>query len=577
MNPPFSERFGDIYFSGEDGLAETRHVFLKGNGLPEAWRERLRFTIAETGFGTGLNFLASWMLFEATAPADAVLDYIAIELYPLSACDIREALEPWAAEFEGRLDAMLSQWPLRVPGFHRLHFPRVRLTLVFDDVNDALPQLTVPRGVDSWFLDGFAPAKNPQMWSGILYGEMARLSAPAATVATFTAAGAVRRGLAEAGFLVDKVPGFGRKRDMTVARFGGKHVPETKRPGSVAVIGGGLAGTACAEALQRRGIETVIYEAGSSLAAGASGNRVGLCNPRFFAHRTPQSDFYASAYAMAARRFAGMKDIGFVSCGSLHLVNSNEKEKRFVSMQDKWGWDKAHLDILSVSEASEKAGVGLTRPSLYLADSGQVDLVALCRAYANGITVHTANSAAAQQSCGGLWTVGGRSFDAVVLAGGPGMAATTALPVHTVRGQVTMVRATEKSLGLNVNLCYGGYMSAPFEGVHMVGSTFQKWLTDANLRSEDDDDNLTRLAENVPALAGHYEIVGSRAALRLTSRDHFPVAGKLQENLFVSTAHASHGILSSLACGEVLADMMDCSPSSLSGDSLRALAPDRFL
>ncbi|QQG36935.1 MAG: tRNA (5-methylaminomethyl-2-thiouridine)(34)-methyltransferase MnmD [Micavibrio aeruginosavorus] len=215
-----SVQFDDIYFSPEDGLAETEHVFLRGNNLPAAWQDRSSFTIAETGFGTGLNFLAAWKLFEETAPVAHQLDYVSFEKYPLSSEEILTALRRWQGYFGGRLEKMAALYPLRINGVHRVHLtPRTRLTLIFDDVNEALPRLIVPRGVNAWFLDGFAPAKNPQMWSDVLFDGMARLSAEGATVASFTAAGHVRRGLAAREFTVSKVRGYGRKRDMTQAVF----------------------------------------------------------------------------------------------------------------------------------------------------------------------------------------------------------------------------------------------------------------------------------------------------------------------------------------------------------------------
>lgn len=536
---------------------------MDGNGLPERWAGRKRFTIAETGFGTGLNFLAAWALFEETASADAVLDYVAVELYPMTAEEIGTALDRWRDVFQGRLEALQAQWPLRIPGFHRLHFPRVRLTLIFDDVQKALPEIVAPRGVDAWFLDGFAPAKNPDMWADGLYKEMARLSNQDATVATFTAAGLVRRGLAEAGFSVEKKPGFGRKRDMVVARFGGEARPDISAPGSVGITGGGLAGTACAHALKRRGFAAHIYEAGPKLATGASGNAVGLCNPRFYAQRTQQSDFYAAGYAKAHAEFRslGMLD----SCGSLHLINTAEKEKRFASMLQYWGWDNAHMRRLNAQQSSEISGIKIEQDTLYMQDSMQVSPAALCAKYADGAPVMFGAS-----GCG--------DHDAMILASGPGILSQLSLPLHTVRGQVTMVEANATSQNLKTNLCFGGYVSACREGRHMIGSSFQKWLDHTDVLPQDDADNLERLAEHVPALAGEWLVLSSRAGLRVASRDHFPVAGSVpgRNSVYVSTAHGSHGIISSLICAELLADQLDGSPYCLPAATVKALSPERF-
>lgn len=217
---PRSKAFDDVYFSRENGLGETRHVFIGGNNLPAAWAKKPRFTIAETGFGTGLNFLATSALFQRDAGRGQILEYISFEKYPLSKEDIAHHLVPWREDIGDGLDRLCSAYPALLPGFHRVIFSRnIILTLVFDDVNAALPQISGV--VDCWFLDGFKPATNPEMWTNTVFENMARLSRPGSTFATFTAAGDVRRGLQAAGFSVDKVKGFGSKRDMLTGCYKG--------------------------------------------------------------------------------------------------------------------------------------------------------------------------------------------------------------------------------------------------------------------------------------------------------------------------------------------------------------------
>lgn len=207
-----SQRFDDFYFSPKDGLAETRHVFIAGNNLPARWRGRDDFVIAETGFGTGLNFLETWRLWQAGG-APGRLTYLSFEKYPLKPDAIAAALAAWEAEFGKHLPRLLDIYPALIPGFHAIDVTEtLRLILVFDDVNTAMAQVSA--SVDCWYLDGFKPSTNPDMWSETVFDEMARLSAPGTTFATFTAAGFVRRGLEAAGFQVEKKPGFGTKREM---------------------------------------------------------------------------------------------------------------------------------------------------------------------------------------------------------------------------------------------------------------------------------------------------------------------------------------------------------------------------
>ena len=217
MSAPRSEQFDDVYFFAKDGLAETRHVFLDGNGLPGAWQDKSHFVIAETGFGTGLSFLAAWQLFEETARSDQSLEFISFELFPLSASQIEEYLSVWAEEFKTILPVLVKGYPSDLSGEHVIKVTeRVTLRLFFGDVNDDLPRLDVP--VDCWFLDGFKPASNPEMWSDIVFENVGRLTNINGSFATFTSAGVVKRGLRAAGFGVKRISGFGYKRHMLVGQ-----------------------------------------------------------------------------------------------------------------------------------------------------------------------------------------------------------------------------------------------------------------------------------------------------------------------------------------------------------------------
>lgn len=218
---PRSKEFDDVYFSAQDGLEETRHVFLASNHLPERFNAADRFVIGETGFGTGLNFLAVWKLFEQHKHDDQKLHFISFEKFPLSAAQIDEYLQPWRHEFPELLDRLVELYPDNPVGQVDLDMGSgVSLSLIFDDVNDAFH--IFPEPVDCWFLDGFKPSSNPEMWSETVFNAMARFSKEGATFATFTAAGFVKRGLQAAGFTVEKIRGFGRKREMLRGIYTGR-------------------------------------------------------------------------------------------------------------------------------------------------------------------------------------------------------------------------------------------------------------------------------------------------------------------------------------------------------------------
>jgi tRNA 5-methylaminomethyl-2-thiouridine biosynthesis bifunctional protein len=548
-----SKHFDDVYFSVDDGLAETRHVFLDGNDLPKAWKDKNAYHIAETGFGTGLNFLSVWKLFEETTDSNARLHFTSVEKYPLSPIEIREALSRWGEQFEHRLDRLLSLYPIRVAGPHRIYITdRVTLTLWFGDIETTLPQWT--GHVDAWFLDGFSPAKNPEMWTDSLYATMARLSHTQTTYATFTAAGFVRKGLESSGFSVEKVRGFGRKRDMIKGQFScGKARPPSAPVKSIAIIGAGLAGTALAWRLNREGFHITLYEASDSIASAASGGKLGMVNPKLTAQPTPHSEYYTSAYAHALRTLSDFDGIDFDQHGSLHLCTDEDKDRRFKGYIKNLGWHEDHI---------RRQGDDLFYP-----DAASVSPYKLCHKLADNIDIRFKSA---------ITDIKDLEEDIIILANGYNAKKLISddLPIHSVRGQVSWVKPQDH---IDHNICFGGYMTplTP-DGFHILGSSFQPWETNTALNDEDHRDNIKRYNKATANALSQNDIIGGWAGLRTSSKDRFPIVGHYKDNVYISTAHGSHGIISSLMAAEIIAahlsgDMVPASPQVL-----KALSPKRF-
>ncbi len=607
---PRSTQFDDIYFSAENGLEETAHVFLHGNDLPAAWQgrgqgegqEQDQFTICETGFGTGLNFLSVWKLFEETAEETQTLDFISVEKYPLKAEEIKNSLAPWAEYFGLRIDILLEKYPLRIAGFHRVKInQQITLTLLIGDVAEELPRLEA--SVDCWFLDGFTPAKNPDMWNTEVFAQMARLSKEGASYATYTAAGDVRRGLAAAGFSVEKQKGFGHKRDMIAGCFKApchSVSSEAKRRSlvssqvrslgyarddkvensranrkKIAIIGGGLAGTACAYTLKQYGFEPVIYEASDQLGHGASGNSVGLYNPRFSKLRDDLSNFFAPAYAQfvtTAKEAGGAVD--YTPCGALHLMNTPEKTERFMSMVNHWQWHEDHLRVVDTKEASDIAGIPIEYEALYLPDSGYLSPKKLCEFYAQDVEVHFNRH---------IKNVNEIDADAVILACGAAVKnfdSLTWLPIESVRGQISALQETAHSRDLKCDIHYGGYVTPSREGVHMTGSTFEKWIDHLDVLEKDHGRNINTLQKNITFLKNEdFKAVSGRAGMRAATNDRFPVVGVVpnSSNTYVSTAFGSHGLVGSIAGAQYLADLLRGHASCMPSKTAYALSPQRFI
>jgi len=350
---PVSEAFGDIYFSAEDGVAESHYVFLQHNQLPQRFKEAKRFCIVETGFGTGLNFLVTVQQWLQTSPKGAVLEFHSIEKHPMTVQTLQKLYAQWP-QFSMIQAALLKQYPCLLPGRHLLSLfdGRVQLNLWLGEVQQMLPQLPAGLQVDAWFLDGFAPAKNPDMWQMSLFQQMARFSYTGTTFATFTAAGQVRRGLQSVGFQVKKAKGFGRKRELCFGQWrhnGGqiKQRPLAKPPSEIEqgvslttqemcqtdcsverssthpisrkiaiqapwfapppvfqsqdktaiVVGAGLAGAALAYALAKAGYQVTVLEAAHEVASQASGNAAGAIHPLVTADWNLRSQFYLQGFA----------------------------------------------------------------------------------------------------------------------------------------------------------------------------------------------------------------------------------------------------------------------------------------
>ncbi len=342
---PLSKSFGDIYFSKTDGLAETRHVFLQHNQLSERWQELADndfFVIGETGFGSGLNFLAAWDLWLKTAPTSAQLHFVSVEKFPLHKHDLQKSLALWP-ELDFLSAQLIDAYPCFAGcGFHRLAFMqgRIKLTLIINDAIEGFTQLLASTHplfmrsgfkVDAWFLDGFAPAKNPQMWSDELFSAIANLSHLQTTAATFSAAAIVKNGLKKAGFSIEKVKGFGRKREMVKAKlateplipdatefeykgsFSPYPVPWTISANqtdysekTVTIIGGGISGCHTARALAERGWQVTLIERHHELAQEASGNPQGAVYAKLSMLNEAQAAFNLHALQFALHYYANL-------------------------------------------------------------------------------------------------------------------------------------------------------------------------------------------------------------------------------------------------------------------------------
>jgi tRNA 5-methylaminomethyl-2-thiouridine biosynthesis bifunctional protein len=567
---PRSGRFGDVYFSAQDGLAESRAVFLEGCGLPQAWAGRAQFTVAELGFGTGLNIVALLELWRRTHPAGGRLHVFSVEAFPMSAQEAARALGHWP-ELADVMAPLLARWPARTPGLHRIELPEfsASIDLAVMDVTDALAGWQ--GRADAWFLDGFAPASNPGMWSETVLALVGARSAPGARVGTFTVAGAVRRGLQAAGFAVDKRPGFGRKRERLEAVF--PAAPVQRTAARVAVIGAGIAGASVARALRAAGASPVVFEA-EAAGSGASGNPAALVTPRFDAGGGPAAAFFAQAFDHAVRLYEALPG-AVIQHGALQLEAGERDPGRFDRIAAQPFWSDGALPRLDAVEASARLGEPFERGGLFIRDARVIEPAVVLGAWIEAADVSRAAVAQIERAGDGwrlLGAHGGLIAEAarVVITAGWGLAPLAPnLRLTPARGQASMASGAQATAA-----AWGGYVIPTREGI-LFGATFDRGDTVCDGRPGDDARNLTTLAQARPALAASLGDLTHRARIRATTPDHLPICGELQPGLWVLGGLGSRGFTTAPLLGDHLAARLLGTPSPLPADLAALVDPTR--
>jgi len=406
----FSADYDDVYHSKAGGIGQAHHVFLGGNDLPRRWAGRQQFTILETGFGLGVNFLTTWASWQRDAQSCTHLHFVSIEKHPFSREDLARYWHSEHDEVHGQgddeagLDAhahrlaseLIESWPSLMPGIHRLSFDqgRVTLTLAFGDALDILPNLVLR--ADAFFLDGFSPAKNPELWSTPIYKGLTRVAAHGASIATYTVSSAVRHGLNQAGFQVDRAEGYQFKRDMLIGRFVPRYRVRRHEPPApfaqnhphaqrhAIVIGAGMAGCAAVAALATRGWQITLLERGPEPATAASGNPAGVFHPIItrddsYAARLSRSGFFFALHNWSRLRRRGYtiegQDDGILVC-----AQSDEEWLSMQALQAAHPLPPDYALLLDKHQAQTVLGVTPNHGGWYFPRGGWISPAALCRA-----------------------------------------------------------------------------------------------------------------------------------------------------------------------------------------------------
>lgn len=566
---PVSRAYGDVYFSKSDGQAETRHVFIDGNALTERFQHCKKpvFTIGETGFGTGLNLLVAWQCWAALPEPKPDLHFITLDLHPLPLEALERAQAAWP-ELSEFAQALRLAYPPLWPGKHRRYLADGRITVDFlwGEAREMLTayQPAASEGrVDAWFLDGFSPAKNPAMWQEALYTQLARLSEADATLATFTSAGHVRRGLGDAGFAMRKVAGHAHKREMSVGTFTAA-TPAVMRSKEAIVIGGGIAGIASAWQLVRAGRQVRLIEAENRLCSKASANPVSAVTPYFTADWSQRGRIYASAFAhtthlwqwLAARGHA----ITGAQCGSLVLSDPALPRAR---QQERHG--RLHLphDVMrevGAQEASAIAGLPLQSGGFFYPQGGWLEMARLCDALiaemGDALTLQTATPIHRIMYENSQWCAYSADAayvsDTLVLACAHQAAQLLpSLELQPVRGQLISLPEHALPAPLQTVLHFGEYLTPAVNGQMVLGSSFGNGDAQDDIRATETAALLESLGRIFPDIDAAALTTSAKpwAGIRCATRQRQPLIGPAEgqpAGLYLSLAHGSRGMLTGL-------------------------------
>lgn len=588
---PISKQFGDVYFSKDNGLFETRHVFLNGNDLSERLanlKDFEYFSVGETGFGTGLNILALWQLWRQVRPDNqSHLHAISVEKFPLSKTDLIRALNVWD-ELKPLAEQLIEQYPLPIAGCHRLTFPKERFSidLWLGDAQEIFPSMAKTKAVNAWFLDGFAPSCNPDMWEQNVLNNIVRLSGYGTTFASFSVAGILKRGLKAHGIDISRPRGFGHKREMLKAvwnlpesdegslELDQTHALATKQQ-HIAIIGAGVAGLSTAWAFAARGHQVTLYEQNNAL-SGASGNPLALLNPKLCPIEQSHEHLMTLSWQHALNFYKNFNAFRPLQIQQIALKNADEL-----------------LDLVNQYPAQVVTNS---------ANSLETDYSSILLTEAGSVSPHQLRDEILQHPCINLKIahvtalvsceskvqlqtnnqVIAEADHVVVCCARESAALFDSYPqLKPIRGQVSWVDNTFAPLPLNEAYSYGGYCMQLDASQMILGASFYPNREDQDVLPEDHVHNFELIHSVFPEYAEKLPSPSAwqgRASIRAQSLDYFPLVGKMQDNSRIATfaGLGSKGFLFAPLCSEILVAQILGEACPVPDRLLQKLNPQRF-
>ena len=622
---PKSLLFDDIYFSSDDPLGETRHVFITGNDLKARFAQNKHLVIGELGFGAGVNFLCTLQA-KHSSGENAHLDYFAIEKYPIQTFQLNNIL----SRFESLLpykNVLINAYISLYRGFNLIDLPsyNARLHLYIGDVIEGLEAFSTP--VDAWFLDGFSPAKNPQMWSENVIALMAKRSSQNATFSTFSASSKVKKALLLAGFSVTKRQGFGKKREMLQGHNPQAPCPSPIKPWyrlpkinhqsshDIAIIGAGMAGVSMAYTLAKKGISSTLYDSQHAIGSKTSSLAFGVLMPFLSADANLSDQYYSQGFVHTYKTMQSLlandsKHFATV-CGLLQLADATHKSARFQKIA-KRGLASNIVSQVTKSQAADLSGIALQCGGLYYPLASMINLNAYCHAlYDQSIKQaefigNTPISRIEQHR--ERWVLLDQndqvinSAHTLVICNAEAASAfepLNYLQFQKIPGQISEFLASEQSINLRCMISTDRVLSPSNEGKHFVGATYRQSCSQKS-STRDHRQNQAAFCDILElgqALAAHVQT-------RALTKDHLPFVGPMANklvfmrdyarakhgdtrfhyqdarytpNLYVSAGHGSRGLSSTLLAAQIITSMITGVALPISHQILAKLHPSRVL
>ena len=578
-NNLFSQEFDDLYSSAKGAVEESEYVFINGNNLQERFRELKdsTFYIGEIGFGIGISFLTTCRSWLKNSQKDQVLTFYSFDKYLFQLKDFKKILDTYP-ELKEYSEEFEKSYPKNVKGVQKISLfeGRISLNLVIGDINQTQEYLELIKGIDAWFLDGFSPSKNPDLWSKKLFDLISNSCNRHATFATYTSAGTVKQNLKKSGFDIKKTDGFSNKRHMLKGiSYSGQEKKET--PSKVAVIGSGIAGCLLSYSLAKKGIEVDLFEQSDDICSGASSHELLVTYPRLSAHDNAYGRFNLSSYLYAVNFYDNLNSTAWQKTGVLVLNHDQTSNKRQESlMQNRV--DKDIYQHVSPKEASQISGIKLKLDGLLYRDAGYILPQQMCEVLIDSPNINLKTSSRIESLSRDKqitsFKIGDQEYKygAVCLCTGSDTLKILNLKGASIkRGQTTHLEEDPDISQINLPICAKGYISPMVNNIHVLGSSYSN-LEHLDI---DHDEHISNIENFKIIYNGDVAIHSGKAGFRAVSKDHLPIVGEI-DGIYVNTCHGSRASVSAPISADIISSYISQEAPPLEARELMSLSPKRF-